>query len=196
MQIVVPHGLAYSGFGRVGNWWNKEHTYSGDSANLSMALSPGGCFCERLPNGGGIEHMRVTYLDPGKRIVLTGSLGPLLFEATAGVMDMKFERIAGGSKITMDYKVAGFANGGAEKLAPLVDGVLAEQFRRYREYVRRPAAEALGALQRDEAEGRRVAFGGMIFARHFAPFPSARGSAMIVSPGMSPSTSVSSSRSA
>ena len=136
-----PRTAAYSGFGRVGSWWNKEHTYSGNSANLSMALNPGGCFCERLPNGGGIEHMRVSYLDPGKRIVLTGSLGPLLYEATAGVMDMKFERTAGGSKITMDYKVAGFANGGADKLAPLVDGVLADQFRRYRDYVRRPTAK-------------------------------------------------------
>ena len=138
VQIVVPTDTAYSGFGRVGGWWNKDHTYSGDSANLSMALSPGGCFCERLPNGGGIEHMRVSYFDPGKRIVLTGSLGPLLFEATSGVMDMKFDRTAGGSKVTMDYKVGGFANGGADKLAPLVDSVLAEQFRRYREYVRKP----------------------------------------------------------
>jgi hypothetical protein len=141
VQIVIPPDSAYSGFGRVAEWWNKEHTYSGDSANLSMALSPGGCFCERLPNGGGIEHLRVSYLDPGKRIVLTGPLGPLLYEATAGVMDMKFERTAGGSKITMDYKAAGFANGGAEKLAPLVDSVLADQFRRYREYVRRPNAK-------------------------------------------------------
>ena len=141
LQIVVPTDRAYSGLGRVDNWWNKEHTYSGDSKNLSMALSPGGCFCERLPNGGGIEHLRVSYVDPGKRIVLTGSLGPLLYEATSGVMDMKFERTAVGSKITMDYKAAGFANGGAEKLAPLVDGVLADQFRRYREYVRRPTAK-------------------------------------------------------
>lgn len=137
-QIVVPTDSAYSGFGRVGSWWNKEHTYSGDSTNMSLALSPGGCFCERLPNGGGIEHMRVAFVDPGKRIVLTGSLGPLLYEATAGVMDLQIERTAGGSRITMDYKVGGFANGGAEKLAPLVDSVLAEQFKRYREYVRRP----------------------------------------------------------
>ena len=141
VQIVVPPDTAYAGFGRVGSWWNKDHTYSGDSANLTMALTPGGCFCERLPNGGGIEHMRVSYLDPGKRIVLTGSLGPLLYEATSGVLDRKFERTAGGSKITMDYKVGGFANGGADKMAPLVDGVLAEQFKRYLEYVRRPAAK-------------------------------------------------------
>ena len=141
VQMVVPTDKAYSGFGQVATWWNKDHTYSGDSTNLSLALSPGGCFCERLPNGGGIEHLRVTYLDPGKRIVLTGSLGPLLYEATSGVMDLQFERSASGSKVTLDYKVGGFANGGAEKLAPLVDSVLGEQFKRYREYVRRPSGK-------------------------------------------------------
>lgn len=138
VQMVVPQQVAYDAFGQVGSWWNAEHTYSGKSENLSMALQSGGCFCERFPAGGGIEHMRVTYVDPGKRIILTGSLGPLLYEATTGVMDVKFERIAGGSKVTLDYKVSGFAEGGADKLAPLVDGVLADQFKRYREYARTP----------------------------------------------------------
>lgn len=136
VQIVVPTDKAYSAFGQIGRWWNKEHTYSGDSANLSLALSPGSCFCERFPAGGGIEHLRVTYVDPGKRVVMTGSLGPLLYEATSGVMDVKIERIAGGSKVTLDYRVAGFAGGGAEKMAPLVDSVLAEQMNRYRTFVR------------------------------------------------------------
>ena len=136
VQLIAPQEVAYGAFGRVGSWWNKEHTYSGDSANLNIALNSGGCFCERLKNGGGVEHMRISYVDPGKRIILTGSLGPLLYDATVGSMDVQFEKIAGGSRVTMDYKVAGFANGGAEKLAPLVDGVLADQFKRYREYAR------------------------------------------------------------
>ena len=135
VQIVIPTDAAYAGFGRVADWWNKGHTYSGDSGNLSMALSPGGCFCERLPNGGGIEHMRVAYLDPGKRVVLTGSLGPLLYEATTGVMDVKVKRAAGGSQFVLDYKVAGFANGGGDKLATAVDEVLTEQIKRFRAYV-------------------------------------------------------------
>jgi hypothetical protein len=141
MQLVVPQEVAFAAFGRVGSWWNKAHTYSGDSANLSLSLSPGGCFCERLPGGGGIEHMRVTYVDPGKRAVLTGSLGPLLYDATIGSMDLQFEKIAGGTRVTMNYRVAGFANGGAEKMAPLVDGVLADQFKRYREYSRNQRPE-------------------------------------------------------
>jgi len=95
---------------------------------------PGGCFCERFPKGGGIEHMRVTYVDPGKRVLLTGALGPLLFEATAGVMDVQVKSSAGGSQLTLDYRAAGFAKGGAEKLAPLVDQVLSEQLKRYRTF--------------------------------------------------------------
>ena len=134
VNLVVPQPSAYAAFGQVGQWWNKDHTYSGDSARMSLQLRPGGCFCEPFDGGGGIEHMRVTYLKPGEQIVLTGSLGPLLYQATAGVMDVRFERIAGGTKVTMNYRAAGFAKADADKLAPVVDQVLADQMKRYRAY--------------------------------------------------------------
>ena len=134
VNLVVPQPGAYAAFGQVGQWWNKAHSYSGDSARMTLQLRPGGCFCESLEGGGGIEHMRVTYLKPGEQIVLTGSLGPLLYQATAGVMDVKFERIAGGTRVTMNYRAAGFAKGDGDKMAPLVDQVLAEQMKRYRTY--------------------------------------------------------------
>ena len=144
VNLVIPQEQAFAAFGQVGQWWNKEHTYSGDASRMSLQMRAGGCFCEPLENGGGIEHMRVTYLQPGERIVLTGSLGPLLYEATSGVMDVKFERVAGGSRVTMNYRAAGFANGGAAAMAPLVDQVLAEQMKRYRVF----AAAARGARGR------------------------------------------------
>lgn len=134
VNLVIPQPKAFAAFGQVGQWWGKDHTYSGDAERMSMQVRPGGCFCETLDGGGGIEHMRVTYVQPGERIVLTGSLGPLLYEATAGVMDVKVERIAGGSRVTMNYRAAGFAKGGAEKMAPLVDQVLGEQIKRFRVY--------------------------------------------------------------
>ena len=134
VQTVSPAPAAFDAFTRIPQWWNKEHTYSGDSATMSLSLTPGGCFCERLPTGGGVEHMRVAYIVPGERLVLTGSLGPLLFEATTGVMDVQVERIAGGSRLTMNYRAAGFANGGADKYAPLVDQVLGEQMARFRKF--------------------------------------------------------------
>ncbi len=137
VPLVVPPAAAFDSFTNIAEWWDPQHTYSGDSANLSLTLAPGGCFCERMPKtGGGIEHLRVTYIEPGKRVILTGALGPLLYEATTGVMDIQVKTIAGGSQVTLDYKVAGFANGGAAKLAPAVDEVLATQMKRLRAYAR------------------------------------------------------------
>jgi uncharacterized protein YndB with AHSA1/START domain len=125
---------ALTAFTQVANWWSKDHTYSGDPANLSLDARPGGCFCERFPGGGGIEHMRVTYFEPGQFLILTGALGPLLHEAVAGVMRVQVEKIAGGSRLTIDYRAAGFANGGAGKMAPRVDAMLGESINRYRSY--------------------------------------------------------------
>jgi uncharacterized protein YndB with AHSA1/START domain len=136
--LTVPAApeAALASFGRIERWWSKDHTYGGDESRLSLQLRPGGCFCERLA-GGGVEHMRVAYIDSPKRLVLTGGLGPLLYEGVAAVMDLRFERDGAGTKVTMDYKVAGFASGGADKLAPLVDGVLAEQMKRYAAFASR-----------------------------------------------------------
>lgn len=125
---VAPDRL-FANVGQVSRWWNPEHSYSGKVENLSMDLRAGGCFCEKLP-GGGIEHLRVTYVDPGKRVVLTGALGPLLYEAVSGVMDIQVKPSGTGSELTMSYKASGFASGGADKLAPLVDRVIGEQFQR------------------------------------------------------------------
>lgn len=134
VSLTVPPAETYAAFTRIGQWWNNEHTYSGDGKRMSLDLRPGGCWCEPLDGGGGVEHMRVALLQPGERIVFTGSLGPLLYEATSGVMDVRIERIAGGSRLTLNYRASGFAKGGATGMAPLVDGVLGEQMKRLRAY--------------------------------------------------------------
>ena len=135
VSLVVPVPQAYSAFSRLGRWWSDEHTYSGKASNIQLMLRPGGCFCEAIPEGGGgVEHMRVSVVQPNERIVMSGALGPVLYEAAAGVMDVKFERIAGGTEVTMNYRAAGFARGDAAKMAPLVDKVLAEQMKRYRAF--------------------------------------------------------------
>ena len=138
VSLAAPPPRAYAAFADIGRWWNPDHSYSGKSANLSLSLTAGGCFCERLDNGGGIEHLRVAYADPGKRAVLTGGLGPLLYQAVAGAMDLQFKSSGAETSLVMDYKVAGFASGGADKLAPLVDKVLAEQFTRLRAFAGTP----------------------------------------------------------
>ena len=135
VQLVVPAAEAMAAFAKIPAWWSKDHTYSGDAANLSLDVRPGGCFCERFPkSGGGIEHLRVTYVKPGEVIVMTGALGPLLDEAVTGVMRVSVEGIAGGSQMTLNYRVSGFANGGGNKFALMVDAMLADQMARYRAF--------------------------------------------------------------
>jgi hypothetical protein len=137
--VPGPPVEAMEAFGNVAQWWDKAHTYSGNAENLSLEMKPGGCFCEKLP-GGGVEHMRVAYIETGKAMILTGSLGPLLNEATTGVMDVRFNPVGSGTRILVNYKVAGFANGGAARLAPAVDKVLGGMIARFAVYAAPPRA--------------------------------------------------------
>ena len=134
LELPVPPVQALAAFGRVGSWWSKDHTYSGNAARLSLQLRPGGCWCEQLDGGGGVEHMRVAYYEPGKRIALTGGLGPLLFEATSGVMDVRATKTKTGSQLVINYRVAGFARGNGTEMALAVDQVLRDQTERLRAF--------------------------------------------------------------
>ena len=76
----------------IGQWWDPEHTFSGDSHNLSIEEKPMGCFCEKLPNQGGVRHMEVVRFAPGKTLVMTGALGPLQTMAVAANMTIQISR--------------------------------------------------------------------------------------------------------
>lgn len=121
--------------GKVSSWWNSEHTYSGDSKNLSIDARPGGCFCEQLPNGGGVEHMRVIYVQPGTLIRLSGALGPMQGSGLAGILTWKMVSFNGGTKLGLIYSVGGFLEGGFEKIAPAANGMLGEQVQRLKAFV-------------------------------------------------------------
>lgn len=119
----------------VGAWWNPQHTFSGDSKNLSMDARPGGCFCETLPNGGGLEHLRVVYVAPGEILRLSGALGPLQASGVAGHLTWRLTGGSGGTTVTLSYGVGGFIEGGFEPIAPAVNAVLGEQLRRLKLFV-------------------------------------------------------------
>ena len=55
---------------RIASWWDPAHTFSGDARNLSIDPKPGGCFCERLADNGGVRHLTVVLLSPGKEFRL------------------------------------------------------------------------------------------------------------------------------
>ena len=117
------------------NWWNKAHTFSGDSANLYLDAQGGGCFCEKLPlkdgasgtRSGSVAHMRVVYADPGKALRMVGSLGPLQSEALTGTLTVTLKPGEAGTRIVFEYVVGGYMRYKVEEIAPAVDKVLAEQ---------------------------------------------------------------------
>ena len=130
VAVAAPAERVYRALIDVGAWWSSDHTYTGDAKNMSIAPVPGGCFCERLPGGGGVEHGRVVNVMPGSLLRLDGALGPLQELGVTGRMTWQIAASQGNdqaSTITMTYVVGGYASGGLEKLAPLVDQVLAQQ---------------------------------------------------------------------
>jgi len=119
----------------VGRWWDPEHTFSRDAANLSIEAKPRGCFCEKLPDQGFVEHMRVIHAMPGKLLRLEGSLGPMQAIASSGVMTWKFQASEKGTTVEMRYEIGGYNPAGFKDLAPTVDAVLRGQLERYQRYV-------------------------------------------------------------
>lgn len=112
-------------------WWDPEHSYSGDAANLYLDAQATGCFCERLADKGSIEHAHLVYVAPGRMIRMVGALGPLQAEAVVGTLTWKLDAEGGGAtRLTMSYVVGGFMRQGGETLAPLVDKVMANQVNR------------------------------------------------------------------
>jgi hypothetical protein len=111
----------------INQWWSGDHSWSGDASNLYMDVETGGCFCEKLPDSGRVEHLRIIYFSPGKELRFDGALGPLQTMATQGRMVWKIEPAEAGNTITFTYKVFGNPEGGLTGIAPAVDGVIGEQ---------------------------------------------------------------------
>lgn len=128
--VNAPPAQVYAMLGEPARWWNKAHTYSGDAANLRQELKAGGCFCETIPaDGSTIEHGRVVFAQPGKTLRLHAALGPLQQEGVSAALTWSLKPVTGGTEVTQTYVVGGFVRTGADKLAPIVDRVMAEQLK-------------------------------------------------------------------
>lgn len=135
LNLQAPPETVYQRLLAVGNWWSSSHTFSGDAHNLSIDPRPMGCWCEKLPNGGGVRHMQVVMAMPGKMLVMTGGLGPLQSMAATGSMKLALAPANGGTQLQVTYSVTGYLPAGMNSLAAPVDGVLTEQFMRFKNFV-------------------------------------------------------------
>ena len=138
--INAPADKVWAALTKPSAWWSKDHTWSGSASNLSLAALAGGCFCERLAQGGSVQHMAVVYAQPNVQLTLFGGLGPLQSSGAAGHLVWRLAETDGKTTLTWTYTVGGYVQGGLDKWAKPVDGVLGEQLDRLKAYVETPAA--------------------------------------------------------
>ena len=141
VTVAAAPGKVWTALVNVAGWWDAEHSYSGKAANLSLDARAGGCFCEKLDGGGGVEHMRVVFVMPGRLLRMTGSLGPLQDSGASGALTFDLAERNGRTELTMTYTVGGYFRGGLQSVAAAVDGVLGSQVKRLQNHAEgRPAA--------------------------------------------------------
>src|ERR1700677_971383 len=115
-HVAVSPDKVYAVLLQPARWWNSDHTFSGNAANLVLEARAGGCWCETLPNGGSVEHLRVVFVSPGKTLRLRGALGPFQLYAVEGVMTWSLKSAANGTDISMTYAIGGYAKDGFDEL--------------------------------------------------------------------------------
>lgn len=130
-------------------WWNPQHSWSGQAANMSLDAQAGGCFCERWTDASGaahsVQHGQVVMVHTGRVIRLFAALGPLQELAVNGVLTIVagagVGSEAGKNFLRISYRVSGGAEAGLDQLAPAVDKVIGEQYRRLKALIETGKAE-------------------------------------------------------
>jgi uncharacterized protein YndB with AHSA1/START domain len=132
---AVPRSVYLTLTAQVGNWWDPQHTWSGNARNMAIDPRAGGCFCEKLANGGSVQHMTVILAEPGKTLRMRGALGPLQEQAVVGTITWTLTDTGSRTRLEMTYVVGGYMRGGLEPVAKIVDSVLATQVQRLKQYI-------------------------------------------------------------
>jgi uncharacterized protein YndB with AHSA1/START domain len=134
-QIAAPPQKAFDALLTPQHWWSSEHTYSHDAANLTLDARAGGCWCEKLADGGSVQHLVIVNIEPGKLLRLRGALGPLQGSGVDGALTWTIAPAATGSTITLTYAVGGYMKDGVASVAAPVDSVLGEQLKRLKTFI-------------------------------------------------------------
>ncbi|QDX25550.1 SRPBCC domain-containing protein [Sphingomonas suaedae] len=126
LTIAAPPEKLWDTIATPALWWSKDHSYSGDSANISWDTRPGGCWCETL-EGGAVEHGRTLYAVRGKALRIAGAFGPLQSGAVNATMTFALKPEGQGTALTVTYVVGGYHPAGLATFATAVDGVIGAQ---------------------------------------------------------------------
>jgi len=113
--------------GRLGAWWNPDHSFSGNSTALRVDAE---CFCERW-GANLVHHLDTTIWIENEKVVMQGGLGPLKELGLSGSMTWSLAPSGdAGTVVAWKYHVFGYSEADLPGLAVAVDGVLKEQINR------------------------------------------------------------------
>lgn len=135
-EVTATPENAWKALVSPADWWNAEHSFSGDAKNLSIDPRAGGCFCEVLPGEGekgwlnprgGVEHMRVVFVEQNKALRMMGGLGPLQSEGLHATLTVTLKPVDGGTRLMWEYVVGGYMRYKPEQIVPAVDKMIGDQ---------------------------------------------------------------------
>jgi len=129
-EVAAPPADLWRAITQLPRWWSGGHTYSGQASNLSLDVQAGGCWCERWGDGNSVQHGQVVMVQPGRTLRMLANLGPLQELPVNGVLTLTIAMQETKTVLRMTYRVGGPPDVGLDRLAPVVDRVLGEQFRR------------------------------------------------------------------
>jgi uncharacterized protein YndB with AHSA1/START domain len=133
-EVQAAPAQAWAAITQLPRWWSDSHTWSGKAANMSLDLAAGGCWCERWDGGHSVMHGKVLMMQPGRVLRLEARLGPLQELPASAVLTLVTGAQDGRTMLRITYRTGGPPEAGLEKLAPAVDRVLNEQFKRLKSF--------------------------------------------------------------
>ena len=110
-------------------WWHPDHTYSGDSANLTLDVQAGGLWKEDWP-GGSVTHGQILLVSQNKQLRLNAPFGPLQEQGVSVVWTITIQPNSSGSVVLFDEIANGSRHSKLDELAPAVDFVKTEAINR------------------------------------------------------------------
>lgn len=124
-HIAASPDAVYATLIHPETWWNADHTFSGNSANLSMDAKAGGCFCETWKDGS-VRHATVVFAQPGKALRLRGPFGPFQGQGVASALTFTLKPDGTGTAFKLEDIVGGYMKGGFAKWPEAADGMLTD----------------------------------------------------------------------
>lgn len=128
-KSVLPPDELWARLIQPSSWWHPEHTYSGDSQNISFEPTAGGLWLESW-NEGSVIHGEVIFVKPRRVLRLNAPFGPLQELGAYTIWTIKLEAQDKGTRVIFEEVSHGPESAKMSDIAVAVDFVKGEAIKR------------------------------------------------------------------